>query len=55
MKWRRLLENFASEYLDISSLEAYVNCRLIPLDKSPGVRPFGIGETIRGIVGKAVA
>ena len=37
-----------------SSLEAYTSCRLIPLDKSPGVRPIGIGEVLRRIVGKAV-
>ena len=37
-----------------SNLEAYTACRLIPLDKSPGVRPIGIGEVLRRIVGKAV-
>ncbi|MCP4494129.1 MAG: hypothetical protein GY820_43525, partial [Gammaproteobacteria bacterium] len=36
-------------------LDAYVNCRLIPLNKNPGVRPIGIGETFRRIVGKAVS
>jgi len=35
-------------------LEAYTSCRLIPLDKNPGVRPIGIGETIRRIIGKAI-
>ena len=33
---------------------AYTSCRLIPLDKSPGVRPIGIGEVMRRIIGKAV-
>ena len=35
-------------------LETYIACRLIPLDKNPGVRPIGIGETIRRIIGKSI-
>ena len=44
----------ASETLDPDSLDAYVACRLIPLNKNPGIRPIGIGEVLRRIVGKAV-
>ena len=36
------------------SLEASVTCRLIPLDKSPGLRPIGIGKILLRIVGKVV-
>ena len=36
------------------SLEALLASQLIPLNKSPGVRPIGIGEVLRRIIGKAV-
>jgi hypothetical protein len=39
---------------DLESLEALVACSLIPLDKDPGVRPIGIGEVLRRIMGKVV-
>ena len=37
------------------SLEPLMACRLIPLDKFPGLRPIGIGEVLRRIIGKSVA
>ena len=36
------------------SLGALLACKHAPLDKNPGVRPIGIGEVIRRIVGRAV-
>ena len=44
----------ATSYINPAALEAFVACRLIPLDKKPGVRPIGIGETVRRIIGKAI-
>ena len=39
----------------VNNLEAYIACRLIPLEKQPsGIRPIGIGEVLRRIVGKAI-
>jgi hypothetical protein len=35
-------------------LSAFVACRLIPLDKDPGIRPIGIGEVPRRIIAKAI-
>ena len=35
-------------------LSALVACRLIPLNKCPGVRPIGVGEDPRRIIAKAV-
>ena len=40
--------------VDSQGLSALVACRLIPLDKCPGVRPIGIGETARRIIAKAI-
>ena len=40
---------------EVTSIEAYVANRLIPLLKAPtGIRPIGIGEVLRRIIGKTV-
>ena len=44
----------ATKYVNPSSLEAYLASRLVPLAKNPGVRPIGIGEVIRRVIGKAI-
>ena len=38
-----------------SLLEGYTSCRLIPLHKNPGIRPVGVGEVLRRIVGNTIA
>ena len=49
-----LARNIATSIIDPSCLEAFVACRLIPLNKNPGVRPIGVGEILRRIIGKAI-
>ena len=39
---------------DYESLDPLMACRLIPINKNPGLRPIGIGECLRRIIGKAV-
>ena len=35
-------------------MESVVSCRLIPLDKKPGLRSISVGELLRSMAGKAV-
>ena len=43
-----------SSYVDPVGVSALVASRLIALNKDPGVRPIGIGEVIRRVIGKAI-
>ena len=45
----------ANEIISWRKIKALFSCRLIALDKQPGVRPIGIAETSRRLLGKAVA
>ena len=49
-----MARRLCSSYVDPEGLKSFVACRLIALDKDPGVRPIGIGEVLRRIIGKAV-
>jgi hypothetical protein len=49
-----LAKILSSTYVNPMYIHAYTACRLVPLDKKPGVRPVGIGETLRRIIGKAI-
>ena len=49
-----LARKLATNLVDPDSIESLASCRLIPLDKNPGLRPIGIGEVLRRIMGKAI-
>ena len=44
----------ATEYVDPVALSHLLSNKGLPLDKMPGVRPIGIGEIKRRIIGKAI-
>ena len=43
-----------TEFVDPEPLKALLACRLIPLNKQPGIRPIGVCEVVRRILGKAI-
>ena len=42
-----LAQLLATEYLHLNTIEAFVACRFIPLNKNPGVRPIGTDEVTK--------
>ena len=50
----RLAVRIATEEIDNEALMPYNACRLIPLEKNPGVRPIGVGEVLRRIIGRTI-
>ena len=44
----------SEELVDLTNIEGLVACQLTSLDKSRGVRPIGVGEVLRRIIGKAI-
>ena len=51
----KIARRIATETIAPSHLRPYNACRLIPLDKKPGVRPIGVGEVLRRIIGRRIA
>ena len=49
-----LARRLCTDYMDPAILGPLLANRLIPLDKSPGTRPVGIGEVPRRIMGKSI-
>ena len=48
-------QRFCETLSDPKSVEALMACQLILLDNNPGLRPIGIGEMLRRMIGKAVS
>ncbi len=49
-----MAKRLCTSAVDPDGVSAYVACRLIPLNKNPGVRLIGIGEVPRRIIAKAI-
>ena len=49
-----LARGLCTQFVDPKGLTALLACRLIALDKCPGVRPIGICDTARWIIVKAI-
>ena len=43
---------YLSLFVDPTELAALTACRLVALNVCPGVRPIGIGEVVRRVIGK---
>ena len=50
----KIAKKLATEELNPELMELYNACRLMPLDKNPGVKPIGIGEVMRRITGRTI-
>ena len=55
---RKVVANFikkiCTEKVSAVSIEAFVTCLLIPLDKNPGSQPIGVGKILRRIIRKVI-
>ena len=56
----KFIKKLCAEQIEVNkdnkqSLEAFTACRLIPLNKTPGLRPIGISEILRRIAGKVMS
>ena len=49
-----VVRRISTSFVNPDALWPLLNCHLIALDKNPGVRPIGIGETSRRIIAKAL-
>lgn len=47
-------QRLCTKFVDPSAIASFLACRLIALNKKPGVRPIEIGDTARRIIAKAI-
>ena len=50
----RMTRRLCSTFIDPHTISTLVSCRLIALNKNPGIRPIGVGEILRRIIGRTV-
>jgi len=51
----KVIRAMCTEEVEDSSLTSFLACRLVPLSKKPtGVRPIGVGEVMRRLIGKVI-
>ena len=51
---RLCIEELPCDSNNTTSVEAFIACRMIPLNKNTGLRPIGVDEVLRRIAGKAI-
>ena len=49
-----MARRLCTEHVDPQVIQPLIACRLIPLSKNPGVRPIGVCEVLRRLLGKAI-
>ena len=50
----KLTKKLCIEEIDNLSLSSLMASRLLPLNKNPGLRPIGVGEVLRRLMGKVM-
>ena len=48
------VQKLCTGLVETHTIEAFLSCRLMPLEKNPGLRPVGIGEVLQRIASKVI-
>ena len=49
-----VVQKLYTDLVETHTIEAFLSCRLIPLDKNPGLRHIGVGEVLHRIASKVI-